>query len=467
MNIMSLKMLVSLRTDQRLAMNAQLRQAISLLQYNTLEITQYVKQALENNPLLEADEGDLSQVEERQQFEETRSYSADISKRSATHSVDASGDNIFENYTTPVSLRAHLLDQSYSSQFTDKQQQIAECVIDIIDDEGFLTMSFEDTLELLKHQFDVNEIELQAVINKIQGYDPCGVAAHDLRESFLLQLNDYDDNDKDSTWSIAYKIVDEHLNLYSFNHTKELVKQLNVSYEQFQSAVHLIRELNPKPGLLYADTSYLEAEPELYVENTKNGWQVFLRNSLLTNISINKEYQSLIKKNRKEVSFQSLKAELEEASFLLKGIEKRNQTLLMVASYIVEMQTEFLDHGPLLMKSMNNAEVADALGIHESTVSRITSGKYMSTPKGVFELKYFFPSYVNTLEGGQCSATAVKAMIKQCIDQESVDTVLSDADLALKLSQQGVTVSRRTVAKYREAMKCLPSYLRKKNLELA
>ncbi len=456
---MSMKILVSLKTDQRLSMNLQLRQAISLLQYSTLELTQLVKQSIDDNPLLEFDDIDQS-VKKNQ---DKQLYSAEVSGPSS--SFPKRDDGVLENYAIPISLRSNLLEQSYSSHFDPVQQVIAEAIIDSIDDNGFLTMSLED-IHKTSHELSKFDIEIFfQVLKKIQAFDPCGVAARDLRECLLIQLENY--SDQDAIWKIAHEIVMKHLDLIAAHDTKKLIKILHVSSEQFSEAISLIRGLNPNPGRLYADDRHLMAEPELYVEKEKDEWVVSLKESLLTNVKLNTYYQNLIKQHGRQAKFHSLKEQLEEARFLLKGLERRNSALLAVGRYIVQAQKDFFEMGQAGMKPMNIAEVAEALNVHESTVSRITSGKYMATPRGVFELKYFFPSYVMMEEGGQCSAIAVKEKIKQLLESETNGHVLSDLDITRLLKEQGICVARRTVAKYREAMHILPSYLRQKDLELA
>ncbi len=449
---MSNKMLMTVKLDQRLTMSQQLKQAIMLLQYNTLDLKQLVQQAIEKNPLLE--------VEEPEHHEPARS--ADIVKfRSSSYRQEE--ESVLENYAIPKSLRHFLLEQTLLCGFDDTEQYIAEAIIDALDEKGYLTMALTDIQKALTCDPQPDIFALEAILKIIQTFEPVGVGARSVPECLLLQLDAMPK--KDTIWKNARNIVEQAFESVTLTYNKKLLRQFNITEQQYTEAIMLVRTLNPNPGSRYTGELEVIHEPELYVEKRKDGWHVALTDSILTNVKINNHYQELIKQNKKHGSYGALKQELEEARFLLKGLKRRNETLLMVASYIIEMQKDFLDQGPLYLKPMNIIDVAQALSLHESTISRVTTEKYIATPRGVVELKFFFPSYVSTENGDTCSATAVKVLIKKMITEETPGQVLSDTDIALKLKEKGINIARRTVAKYREALKILPSYQRKSRLE--
>lgn len=456
-------MLMTLKLDQRLTMSQQLRQAITLLQYGTLDLKQFLQQELVKNPLLECEDMEASAldaqpVDDYQTIETAHVISADVSHYRAT-SYRFEDESSLENMAVAKTLRQHLLEQMLLCRFNPEETCIAETIIDAIDEKGYLTMPLTDIQAVVNDTFIPDLSAMEKILKILQGFDPVGIAARDMQECLLLQLNAM--NDRNETWQHAYAIIQYSFSAGANHNTKKLIKKLNISEHEYVEAVGLIRRLNPEPGLTYASEDAAMVEPEVVVEKHKDNWQVYLAESILTNIKINNQYQELIRQHKKDNSFDVLKKELESARSLLKGLTRRNETLLAVASYIVEMQKEFLEQGPLAMKPMNIIDAANALGLHESTISRITNGKYIATPKGVFELKYFFPSYVATQSGDTCSATSVKAYIKEMISTETLSHVLSDADLVEKLKEKGIHIARRTVAKYREAMNILPSYQRK------
>jgi RNA polymerase sigma-54 factor len=297
------------------------------------------------------------------------------------------------------------------------------------------------------------------VLKAIQQFDPVGVAARDMKECLLLQLQ-YTSPPSAET-EIAKKIITYSFEDNAVNNANKIIKKLGITEPQFKSAMNVVKKLNPNPGRQYSNTINNHVEPELYVKKIKDKWQVFLADSILTNVKINKEYQQLIKQSKKLSSQNSLQKELQEAQWLLKGLQRRNETLLKVASYIVEVQYDFFENGAGSMKPLTNADVAQMVDVHESTISRVTSGKYVATPHGVFELKYFFPTQLSQ-QGRICSDTAVKQLILKIVSQETGEKVYSDSDIAKLLSEQGIQIARRTVAKYREALNILPSYQRAK-----
>lgn len=461
---MSTKMQLTTKLSQQLVMSQQLRQAITLLQYNTTELKQIVTQFIESNPLIEVeevenvslDEAENSTSDDYDYFDESR-HGSNTSKNYQSHQDDSS----LENYTVAETLREHLLEQTLLCKFNHIEQLVAESIIDAIDDTGLISMSIEEIQQMIDPKHEIPIALFYEILTLVQTFDPLGVAARNVQECLLIQLTQLSKNqEQDQTWEIAREILTKHFELVSTNNAKKIIKILHVEQQQYAEAMALIRTLNPRPGLKFSNDMLVNIEPELYVKKIKNTWKVFLTNHFYSNIKINRQYQEMIKQSKGHESYDSLKRELQEAQWLLKGLSKRNETLLSVANYIVKLQKEFLELGPAHMKPMNIIDVSSALNIHESTVSRITNGKHLLTPWGVMELKIFFPSYVSTESGTNCSDTTVKEYIKEIISQESATHIHSDEDIARLLKERGINIARRTVAKYREAMKILPSYQR-------
>lgn len=456
---MSTKIQLTTKLDQRLTINPQLRQAISLLQYTTLDLKQLVQQTLETNPFLENQETEIKE----NPSEETEEYSSYIGKYTQRTRLNQNNDdkNYIENYSLPLSLRAHLFEQTLVCQFDKNQQLIAEAIIDAIDENGTLTMTLSDIQQTLHNQV-TSPIEIfNQVLEIIQTFDPIGVGHRDLRECLLIQLNV--NAKKNNTYQLASQIVKHHFDKLGESNFKKLATFLKIPQQELTDAIALIRALNPKPGLRYSSEIDIEIEPDLYVKKIKGKWQVFLSENILTSLKIHSQYQDLIKQYKKHESYEVLNKELQEAQWLMKGLKRRNETLLNVANFIIERQSNFLEYGHAFMKPMNIVDVSQALNLHESTVSRVTTEKYIATPRGMLELKYFFPSYVLTDSGSTCSATTVKEFIKDILTQEDNSHIFSDNEIAALLKEKkGINIARRTVAKYREAMKILPSYQRSK-----
>lgn len=467
---MSTKMLVTTKLNQQLAMNEQLRQAISLLQYNTIELKQLVQQQLQTNPFLETEEIEHDAIHTDEQ-DAHENYENERNDFLASHSASLNrvgkkfeGEDALENFSVGKSLREHLYEQTLLCKFNLLEQVIAESIIDAIDENGYLTMTLEEVQFAIDYRNPPDLAEIKHILVIVQTFDPIGIGANNIQECLILQLNNL--AQKDETWQIASQILTEQFELLSSGNAKHLQKALRVEQEEYLAALDLIRSLNPKPGLQYSKDIEVTVEPELYIKKVKNEWQVFLSDSILNHVKLNKQYQDLVKQNKKHGSYATLSKELQEAQWLLKGLKRRNETLLSVATYVMQFQKEFLEQGHAYMKSINMLDVAKALDLHESTISRVTTGKYIVTPRGLFELKYFFPSSVMTKSGETCSATAIKAHIKEIISQESAQQrIYSDGEIAAILQEKGINIARRTVAKYREAMKILPSYQRNCKVE--
>ncbi len=459
---MSVKMQVTLRQQQRLAMTQQLRQAITLLQYSTLELQQLVRQQMELNPFLEEDEVTLN---ESLTFIEPTQLTAAIADKQ--HALGR--DEGMENYAKPVTLHEHLRGQTLLCQFDEIHQAVAEYVVDAINEQGFLLQTAEEIQLGLAPDIHVSVAAIQGVIATIRGFDPIGVAAHDVRECLLLQLL-YAESKWGATpaekkvLQMAQRIVEAHLDDSDILHPKKMAVKLKVSEARYLAGFSLIRTLNRAPGDRFTDPLSHGMTPELYVKKIAGVWRVFLANNASSRVKVNKQYQEMVKQQRACHANEALHASMEEARAFVSGLMRRNETLLAVATAIVMAQKAFFDSGAHGMKPMNMSEIAAELNIHESTVSRVTTGKYIATPAGVFELKYFFPSRLSGGLGETSSAIAARTLIRSITAKETAACVYSDGQIASLLKAQGIHLSRRTVAKYRDNMRIASANLRRLRL---
>jgi RNA polymerase sigma-54 factor len=481
-----MKQSLQLRIGQHLTMTPQLQQAIRLLQLSTLELQSEVQDALESNPMLEQDEGVSTDVQDAASgingaekdipgpAEEnpetipdelsTDSNWEDVFDTGATsYSAPESGGSRDFTETVTVSgegLRDHLVWQLELTQFSDTDQHIARNIIDAIDDDGYLTTSTEDIHKQLDDRLDIEHDEVRAVLHRIQQFDPIGVGAQDLRENLQLQLAQYD---ADTPWLKEARIlIRDHFNLLSNHHYLKLGSKMKLASDDLQHVIHLIQSLNPRPGSAFntAEPEYII--PDVYVVKKNEQWQVELNTESTPKLRINSLYASMIKRGSNSKDNTYLRDNLQEARWFLKSLQSRHETLLKVSSCIVERQQGFFEHGEEAMRPMVLRSVADAIEMHESTVSRVTTRKYMHTPRGIYEFKYFFSSHVSTESGGECSATAIRAIIKKLVAAENPAKPLSDSKMASVLAGQGINVARRTIAKYRESLSISPSNERKR-----
>lgn len=479
-------------------MTPQLQQAIRMLQLSTLELQLEIQQALDSNLMLEVEENeDQEQTESLEQLENEaaeelttaendseqdfaepeRSLESesipdelavdsaweDIYETSVAGSAPAadSGDREFEyGDTSSESLREHLLWQLHMTQLLETDMAIGEAIIDSISDDGFLSTPLEDLLSSLLNDYPELELdELEAVLHVVQNFDPPGVAGRDLRECLLLQLRFLPDNIP--YLERARELLDKHFELLARRDYTQLKRVLKADEEELTHITQLIQSLNPRPGGQVSNSQPEYIAPDVFVRKVKGKWRVELNPEAAPRLRINHQYAGMIKQMNSSDST-TLKNHLQEARWFLKSLQSRNETLLKVATSIVEHQRDFLEEGEMAMKPMVLHDIAEELGMHESTISRTTTRKYMHTPRGIFELKYFFSSHVGTAEGGECSSTAIRAMIKQLVAEESPTKPLSDSKIVTILSAQGINIARRTVAKYREAMAIAPSNERKR-----
>ncbi len=506
-----MKQSLQLRMGQQLSMTPQLQQAIKLLQLSSLDLHLEIQQTLYSNPLLELAEEIEPEPEEvsNEQLANEIADNGDTpdewSKEIPTElPLDAQWDDIypaaptasapapsndnrdFESYhSVTESLQDHLLWQLNLTPMSDLDRLIATTLIDNIDDNGFLEAPVEEIWQPLAQSFatasqteasndgldspvvdnDENDTDLTleevlAVLHRIQQFDPPGVGASDLSDCLLIQLKQL--SPLTPSLEEAKLLSAQHLDLVAERNLPLLCRKTGLEQETLEAAITLIQSLSPRPGesIDSGDADYVV--PDASVQKIHGHWLVTLNGDIAPRLCINKEYADLVQRadNSKDNTF--LRDNLQEARWFLRSLESRNDTLLRVSRCIVEMQQEFLERGPEAMKPLVLADVAEQLELHESTISRVTTQKYLDTPRGIFELKYFFSSHVNTAAGGECSSTAIRAMLKRMIANEPTSKPLSDSKLATLLQGEGIQVARRTVAKYRESLNIPSSSDRKR-----
>ncbi|WP_225382176.1 RNA polymerase factor sigma-54 [Escherichia coli] len=470
---------LQLRLSQQLAMTPQLQQAIRLLQLSTLELQQELQQALESNPLLEQiDTHEEIDTRETQDSETLDTADALEQKEMPEElPLDASWDTIYTAGTpsgtsgdyiddelpvyqgeTTQTLQDYLMWQVELTPFSDTDRAIAASIVDAVDDTGYLTVPLEDILESMgDEEIDIDEVE--AVLKRIQRFDPVGVAAKDLRDCLLIQLSQFD---KTTPWlEEARLIISDHLDLLANHDFRTLMRVTRLKEDVLKEAVNLIQSLDPRPGQSIQTGEPEYVIPDVLVRKHNGHWTVELNSDSIPRLQINQHYASMCNNARNDGDSQFIRSNLQDAKWLIKSLESRNDTLLRVSRCIVEQQQAFFEQGEEYMKPMVLADIAQAVEMHESTISRVTTQKYLHSPRGIFELKYFFSSHVNTEGGGEASSTAIRALVKKLIAAENPAKPLSDSKLTSLLSEQGIMVARRTVAKYRESLSIPPSNQRK------
>ena len=470
---------LQLRLSQQLAMTPQLQQAIRLLQLSTLELQQELQQALESNPLLEQiDTHEEIDTRETQDSETLDTADALEQKEMPEElPLDASWDTIYTAGTpsgtsgdyiddelpvyqgeTTQTLQDYLMWQVELTPFSDTDRAIATSIVDAVDDTGYLTVPLEDILESMgDEEIDIDEVE--AVLKRIQRGDPVGVAAKDLRDCLLIQLSQFD---KTTPWlEEARLIISDHLDLLANHDFRTLMRVTRLKEDVLKEAVNLIQSLDPRPGQAIQTGEPEYVIPDVLVRKHNGHWTVELNSDSIPRLQINQHYASMCNNARNDGDSQFIRSNLQDAKWLIKSLESRNDTLLRVSRCIVEQQQAFFEQGEEYMKPMVLADIAQAVEMHESTISRVTTQKYLHSPRGIFELKYFFSSHVNTEGGGEASSTAIRALVKKLIAAENPAKPLSDSKLTSLLSEQGIMVARRTVAKYRESLSIPPSNQRK------
>ncbi len=499
-----MKPTLQLKLGQSLTMTPQLQQAIRLLQLSTLELQSEIQQALEENPMLEHDEDNLDanveaenehnsaegqdaansaskneasaenddphiDMENRQEMPDDLAVDAnwedtyDITTATAPSSQQSSdsGNDFLENQSIEGdTLSEHLLWQLKNSQFSDNDLIIAIAIIDAINDDGYLTETVEEIYDGLKDELDIELDEVEAVLHRVQRFDPVGIAARTLQECLLLQLEQFDP----LTPGLAdvKNIIEHHLDLLGAHDYARLQKKTRRNEEQLTELIHFIQALNPKPGASISKNNAQYVIPDIFVRKHNGQWRVSLNPEAAPKLKINEVYEGHLKSAGRGNNTSHLRNSLQEARWFLKSLQSRSDTLQRVGEAIVRRQRLFLDYGDEGMKPMVLRDIADELEMHESTISRVTTNKFMHTPRGVFEFKFFFSSHVGTADGGECSATAIRSMVKKLIENENPKKPMSDNKISSLLVKEGINVARRTVAKYRESMLIPPSNERKR-----
>jgi RNA polymerase sigma-54 factor len=488
---------LQLRLGQQLTMTPQLQQAIKLLQLSTIELQQEIQEALDANPLLEA-EDDYSNFNEsssapeagdKHEQAEMDSYSSDehfdpevpdtseamteqnikedlpldsnwddlVSAAPVANTYNGEDDNVFQGETSET-LQDYLRWQMRLTPFTETDLAIAEIIIEAIDVNGLLTISCQDILDSLGMP-DVEADEVEAVIKRIQLFDPVGVGARSIQECLLVQLRQFDP--RTPFLAETCDIIRDYSEYLANRDFRSLMRVTKLKEDDLREVMRLIHSLNPRPGADVIREEQQYTIPDVSVKKIKGRWMVELNPDAFPKIRINEQYAAMSRSARNSADSQFIRSHLQEAKWFLKSLESRNETLLKVANCIVQQQQAFFEHGEEAMKPMVLNDVAEMVGMHESTISRVTTQKFMHTPRGIFELKFFFSSHVSTESGGECSSTAIRAFIKKLVAAENPAKPLSDSRMAEILSEQGINVARRTIAKYRESLYIPPSNQRK------
>ena len=499
---LSMKQSLQLKLGQQLTMTPQLQQAIRLLQLSTQDLQQEIQEALETNPLLEVAEEE-PEAAESQASSSTLDGSGDTSdgplenlEQAATGEQDSAGSDHSESFPDelPVdtqwedllpsgsappgatddlpeadfegrsgadqSLQDHLLWQLNLTRLSDTDRVIAMAIIDATDDNGRLQSSLEDIHESLAGGLDIDLDEVVAVLHMLQQFEPSGVCTRDLQECLLVQLQQLPA--ETPYLEQARNILNRHLPQLAGGDFSQIMRRTRLKEDQLKSVLALIQTLDPNPGETFAPGDVEYVVPDVFVTRKQGRWLVELNPDIAPRLRINNDYASLIKRADSSADNTFLRDNLQEARWFLKSLQSRNETLMKVASKIVEHQRNFLEYGEEAMKPLVLHDIAEAVDMHESTISRVTTQKYMHTPRGIFELKYFFSSHVATTAGGECSSTAIRALIKKLVAAENPRKPLSDNKIAQLLEEQGIKVARRTIAKYRDSLLIPPSNERKR-----
>ncbi len=509
-----MKLSLQLKLGQQLTMTPQLQQAIRLLQLSTLDLQAEIQEALESNPMLEVEEdfevpeapaavdqhehASSHETESRESQEsgsDAPSHDEDYSETTDFNtednwndsdipeemSSDSSWDDVYTNNTPTSSgssnhdgddydgdfesrnsagttLQGHLMWQLNLTPMSDSDRLIATALIDAIDPNGMLATSVSSIHAGLIRELDIDEEEVVAVLHRIQQFDPVGVGYRDLKECLSVQLKHLDPTFPGI--QAAARIIDDYLPQLASHDYNHILRKLRIKESELKEAISVITHLNPRPGseITPPETTYVI--PDVFVSKHNGRWRVELNPETAPRIRVNPDYASLANRG-KESENNFLRDSLQEARWFIKSLQSRNETLLKVAGKIVEHQKNFLDYGDEAMKPLVLHDIAEAVSMHESTISRVTTQKYMHTPRGIYELKYFFSSHVDTDAGGECSSTAIRAIIKKLVAAENPKKPLSDSKIADVLADQGIRIARRTIAKYREALSIAPSNERK------
>ena len=485
-----MKQTLQLKVSQQLSLTPQLQQSIRLLQLSTNELNEEIERIAQENPMLELGDGlnnwdartndpeepDSSGVSDTEVKTEPTALS--VENDSAVEIEQGRVSDDFQTYdfyhggresndednddipvaANPLNLREHLNLQISLSQITEREKKIVGLLIDSLDDDGYLKQDLSELIALLPLELNIGLDNLQTALARLQLLDPLGVGARDLKECLAIQLRALpaDTPCRDQ----ALLLVSNHLDKLASHDFAQIKKILGCDDDKMRSVHSLIVSLNPKPGAVFSGSAARYIVPDVVVTKMNGAWAANLNPEAMPRLSINRLYADILRGNRDD-SARRLAGQLNEAKWLIKNIHQRANTILRVSNAIVERQRQFFEHGEVAMRPLVLREFAEILELHESTVSRVTAQKFMRTPRGIFELRYFFGSHVATDSGGACSATAIRALIKQLVQEENIKKPLSDSKISQLLEKQGIVVARRTVAKYRELLQIPPANLRK------
>ncbi|MEW8374059.1 MAG: RNA polymerase factor sigma-54 [Candidatus Thiodiazotropha sp.] len=488
-----MKQALQLRLGQHLTMTPQLQQAIRLLQLSALDLTQEVQEVIETNPMLEVEEefgqqatpangeasdgGATDQDGNSNDPNNEREIQTDAPQATEDLPVDSEWSDVYDSYqpgpvggeasdhdymvqnSSATTLDDHLLWQMNLTPFSPQDMVIATTIIDSINEDGYFTGDLEEVLQSLNDEEATIE-DIKAVLHRIQAFDPPGVGAQGPQDCLLIQLRQLPESTPDLP--LAVRLCKDYFNLLTAQDQNQIMRRMKIDQNELMAVMQLIRTLNPHPGTLIASSEPEYVIPDVFVSKRNGRWVVELNGEVTPKLRVNSGYANLIRRADQSEDNTFLKNHLQEARWFIKSLMSRNETILRVASKIVEYQRGFFEHGEEAMKPLVLRDIAEALDMHESTISRVTTQKYMHTPRGTLEFKYFFSSHVSTSAGGECSSTAIRALIKKLIAAEIPNKPLSDNKIAALLSDQGIEVARRTVAKYRESMGIPPSNERKR-----
>ena len=481
-----MKQTLQLKLSQHLTLTPQLQQSIRLLQLSTLELNQELEKFLAENPLLEREDSEAAiptapahvngepatalqaSAEEpsAENGSQAEAYSADLDwvggeGGSGAGARDDSDESDYSQVAADSpNLREHLHRQLTLTKLEPRDRNLVAFLIEALDEDGYLTQPLEELTQLMPEELQIELEELQIALKHLQNLDPTGVGARNCSECLELQLLALPESTPSRATALA--IARGHLELLAARDFTRLRKALQCGDDELRQAQRLIQSLNPRPGAEFAALETRYVVPDVIVKKVKNVWVASLNQDALPKLRINRMYADILQNNRGQSGSQ-LSHQLQEARWLIKNVQQRFETILRVSQAIVDRQRHFFEHGEVGMRPLVLREIANTLGLHESTVSRVTTQKFMFTPRGIFELKYFFGSHVATETGGACSATAIRALIKQLIAAEDGKRPLSDSKISEILGQQGIVVARRTIAKYRESLQ-IPSVSMRKSL---
>jgi RNA polymerase sigma-54 factor len=457
------------RLSQHLTLTPQLQQSIRLLQLSTVELNQEIERILMDNPALEREDHEEPDAPPPQAGSSSTSaptteappapdtdWSADVAANWRAGGDDEESERTFTQPDTPT-LRDHLHSQLSLTNLSERDRVLVGLLIDALDDDGYLTQSLEEIAALLPSEAEVDLEELSIALRHLHNLEPAGVGARSPGECLALQLRTHQEC---ADRNLALDIVGKHLELLASRDYSRLKSLTGVDEHALRAAQQLIRGLNPRPGAAFAKVEARYVIPDVIVKKQRGQWRASLNPDAMPKLRINRLYAQIAAGAR---NGQGLSSQLQEARWLIKNVQQRFDTILRVSQAIVERQKHFLEHGEVAMRPLVLREIAETLSLHESTISRVTTQKYMATPRGTFELKYFFGSHVATEAGGAASSTAIRALIKQLVAAEDAKAPLSDARISQILGEQGIVVARRTIAKYRESLQ-IPAVNQRKAL---